>query len=239
MNETRLNRRDMLLMTSGAAALCLGRLADGVIPSASGDSTELSSATQRLSQIPAEFGSWTSSDGTISEREQRVASIQGYVRREYHNHDSGYQVGMTLLCGPAGPMAVHPPTACFEGVGYEPLSGPMLTSIARPDQSSAHRQNAVLRDEFNKATFRQDESSMTQAVRVFWGWSSNGDWTAPARPRVAFRGSGWLYKLYVTDRSALRPGAPVVPQCETFLGEVLPILRQHLADIPPSSAPAV
>lgn len=228
MNTNRLNRRDLLLMSSGAAALCVGRLADGMLPSAaSGRPAELQQAVQRLTSVPAAFGAWTSVPGTISDREQRAASIHGYIRRDYTNSDSGYRVGMTLLCGPAGPMAVHPPTACFEGVGYEPLAGPATTTLRREDIVAADSDRPHF-DEFNKSTFRMDVSAVAQAVRVFWGWSTDGIWAAPARPRVAFRGVPWLYKLYVTDQSTLRTGSPMVPQAEAFLKEVRSVLRTCL-----------
>lgn len=236
MSSTHLmNRRDLLLMSSGAAALFVGRVADGLLPSAAaGNAAELNHAAERLHSIPATIGAWSSQPGTISDREQQAASIHSYVRRDYTNSDSGHRVGMTLLCGPAGPMAVHPPTACFEGVGYTPLSGPALTSIHR--DTSAAADQGVPRDDFNKSTFRQQTTAVPLAVRVFWGWSTDGSWTAPARPRVAFRGCPWLYKLYVTDQSILSPGTPVVPQAEAFLQEALPILRDRLQ---PDAAPAL
>lgn len=241
LNSTHLNRRELLLMSSGAAALCLGRLADGILPSAAVAGTaELRDASERLQSIPTTIGAWTSEPGTISDRELHAASIHGWVRRDYHHSDSGHRVGMTLLCGPAGPMAVHPPTSCFQGVGYTLLSGPVLTSIHRSDTDSEQsaRADHVERDDFNKSTFRHKDSVMDQTVRVFWGWSTQGDWTAPARPRVAFRGIPWLYKLYVTDQSVLRRGIPVVPQAEAFLRESLPVLRQHLQGPAASARPS-
>jgi len=240
VNNKQFNRRDILLMTSGAAALCLGRLADGVTPSAaSGSSDGLRRAVTRLDLVPEAFGAWSSEPGTISDREQRAASIHGYVRRDYQNADSGYRIGMTLLCGPAGPMAVHPPTACFEGVGYIPLSGPVIASVSSETTgpNATDLESVIHQDEFNKSTFRQDHSTISQTVRVFWGWSSTGSWKAPSRPRVEFRGQPWLYKLYVTDHSTRRPGVAVIPQAESFLKEALPVFRAILADIQLTTEP--
>ena len=222
MNPTKLKRRDVLLMASGAAALGLGRLADGVIPSAAvGTLEDLQRAAARMDYFPAAFGRWTSEPGTISEQEQRVASIHRYIRRDYRNTDSGYRVGVTLLCGPAGPMAVHPPTACFEGVGYSLQSGPILASVSGSDSNIMH--------EFNKSTFQQNTSTYPQTVRAFWGWGTGTNWTAPSRPRMEFRGEPWLYKLYVTDRGVVRTGTTAIPQAESFLRDGLPVLRKALS----------
>jgi len=208
-------------MASGATVLGLGRLADGFIPSAAAGSTEsLSLAANRLDAFPATFGAWSSTPGTISEQEQQVACIDRYIRRDYHNADSGYQVGMTLLCGPAGPMAVHPPTACFEGVGYALKSGPVVAAFASENNSRP--------DEFNMSKFEHRSSSLPHTVRAFWGWGQGQHWTAPSQPRMAFRGQSWLYKLYVTDRTIVRSGSTTIPQAESFLKEALAVLRTTL-----------
>jgi hypothetical protein len=215
-------------MASGATVLAVGRLADGFISSAAAGSTEtLSLAANRLDAFPASFGAWSSTPGTISEQEQQVACIDRYIRRDYHNADSGYQIGMTLLCGPAGPMAVHPPTACFEGVGYSLKSGPAIAAFPSNDDSQP--------DEFNMSKFEQRSSSLPHTVRAFWGWGQGQHWTAPSQPRMVFRGQSWLYKLYVTDRTIVRSGSTLIPQAESFLKEALPILRSTLSS---STAPA-
>jgi len=215
-------------MASGAAVLGLGRMTDYFIPSAAAGSTEsLSLAARRLDAFPESFGAWTSKAGEITEQEQSVASIHHYIRRDYHNADSGYNVGVTLLCGPAGPMAVHPPTACFEGVGYSLKSGPVVTSFATDSGTQS--------DEFNVSKFEHRSSSLPHTVRAFWGWGQGETWTAPARPRMAFRGQRWLYKLYVTDRTIIRSDSGTIPQAESFLKEALPILRSTLAPTNPSS----
>lgn len=215
-------------MASGAAVLGLGRMTDALIPSAAAGSSEsLDRAAQRLDAFPASFGAWSSTSGTISEQEQSVACIHHYIRRNYHNADSGYNVEMTLLCGPAGPMAVHPPTACFEGVGYTLKSGPVIATFSSENKTQA--------DEFKVSKFEHRSSSLPHSVRAFWGWGQGQSWTAPARPRMAFRGRSWLYKLYVTDRTIIRPGSGSIPQAESFLNEALTVLRSTLV---PASSPS-
>lgn len=222
MKEQHLNRRDVLLMSSGVAMLCLGKLADSAVNGAGpADQQRLDAAVARLTSIPSTIGSWTSRDHELSQREIDVAGIQGYVRREFHSDKSGYTVFLTVLCGNAGPMSVHPPTACFQGVGYKLASGPVVTTLRSDESQDVH--------EFNKSAFRQQDASVPEVVRVFWAWSSSGIWQAPSNPRFAFRGNSWLYKIYVTDSSLEDPGQPPLPQVEAFLQDALPVLTEVLS----------
>lgn len=224
VKESNLSRREMLLMSSGVAMLCLGKFADSAVNGAGpADQQRLDAAVARLDRIPSAIGSWTSRDLELSQREIDVAGIRGYIRREFHSDKSGYTVFLTVLCGNAGPMSVHPPTACFQGVGYKLASGPVVTTLRSDESKDVH--------EFNKSAFRQQDASVPEVVRVFWAWSSSGIWQAPSNPRFAFRGDSWLYKIYVTDSSLEDPGQPSLPQVETFLQDALPILANALSGV--------
>ena len=232
MTEPSFSRRDVILMASGAGLLFAGGLVDGKINRSVFETPSgLADAVQRLQSVPAEFGGWTSVDETLSEREQNVAGIRGYLRRQYHNEGTGHRVGLTILCGPSGPMSVHPPTACFEGTGFRVATGPVFTSF---DVETAPEPS-----EFNRSTFRRKGSRVPLQVRVFWGWGTTGDWSAPEHPRLAFRGLPWLYKLYVTDRWPSLDPKSAVPQADGFLIDALPVIRQALAADEPSSETAI
>lgn len=213
----------MTLMGIGLAVLCCGAAADSALNGyGSTDSDALKAAVARLDKIPAVIGNWTSTDSEISEREQEVAGIAGYIRRTYTNQRTGYEVHLTVLCGPSGPIAVHPPTACFEGIGYTVAAGPTPTTLQSNDGENA--------GEFNKSSFRQSDASVPEVVRVFWGWSTDGNWQAPANPRIEFRGQPWLYKIYATDRWLEEPSDDALPQIEVFLREALPVVREAVAE---------
>ncbi len=190
---------------------------DAVLNRGLHDPAAVKAAAARLSFIPEQIGNWTSTTESIDEHEKRVAEIVGSIRRTYRNAENGYMVSLTVLCGAAGPMSVHPPTACFEGVGYECSSAPRVTTIldSENEQSS-----------FNRATFRLANSSMSDVVRVFWGWGTDGSWTAPANPRIVFRGQPFLFKMYAVDRSLLKTDD--LQQSEAFLNEALPVIRKGL-----------
>ena len=212
-----LTRRDFILCAGGLAVLLAAAGADAVLNGGMHDPQKLSEAAARLNRLPATIGSWTSTAGEIDEREQRLAEIAGSVRRQYRHSETGHAVTLTVLCGAAGPMSVHPPTACFEGVGYALVAGPTVIGV---DDNAG---NCVT---LNKASFRLQDSSLSEVVRVFWGWSSDGQWVAPDNPRLTFRGEPVLYKLYVVDRAYETTND--LTQSETFLAEALPVLRKVL-----------
>lgn len=210
-----MNQKEKILIGLGLAVICGGGFADSSINGfGAEDAAALQAAVDRLHGIPSTVGNWVSTDSQLTEREQEAAGISGYVRRTYRNERTGYTVQLTVLCGPSGPIAVHPPTACFEGIGYRSVAGPTVTEFSAGPGQPEFR--------FNRSTFRQPDASVPEDVRVFWGWSADGTWAAPENPRFAFRGRAFLYKLYVTDRSLHEPDRTSRPQCEAFIREVLP-----------------
>ena len=218
--RTNLSRRDFAHCTAGIFALLVASGADAVLNRGLNDPEAVKAAAARLSLIPEQIGSWTSSPEEIDEREKRLAGIGGSLRRTYRNAENGYVVSLTVLCGAAGPMSVHPPTACFEGVGYELCSGPAVVTFN--DRDTGEDADSAL----NRAAFRLPDATSSDIVRVFWGWSDNGIWKAPKNPRLVFRGQPYLFKLYVVDRSLQQ--ADDVKQAETFLEQALPVIRKGL-----------
>lgn len=215
---TQLSRRDFLLCAGGAGLLMASTGLDSVLHRELNDPAAIAAAVPRLQAIPSTIESWGSSDLKIDEREIRHGGIAGSLRRVYRHVENGKTATLTVLCGAAGPMSVHPPTACFEGVGYSLASGPSLTEVRDVDGVSVT---------LNRATFRPQESGVAEVVRVFWGWSTDGNWDAPSNPRVAFHGERVLFKLYVVDRAF--ETADDIAQSEAFLKDALPAIRKALS----------
>lgn len=219
------HRREMILMAVGIAMLIVGKLADSAVNGTGfADKAGFDEALARLQDVPSTIGHWTSVDQELSQREIDVAGIEGYVRREYQNRRTGATVYLTILCGQSGPMAVHPPTACFEGIGYSLSSGPSIVRITPPESENSC--------EFKRSSFKENDAAVPEIVRVFWGWSTDGIWEAPSSPRFAFRGHSYLYKIYVTDRDIDRRKDTIRPQVEAFLDQALPVIQEVLSPKP-------
>lgn len=218
-------RRDVLLVVAGLAILAVGSVADtainGVDPT---DHAAMSNAVDRLESVPRVIGDWVSTDSELTQQELNVAGIEGYVRREYRNQRTGFVVFVTILCGKSGPMSVHPPTACFQGVGYTLLTGPTPTSYSPEDNPNQPSFG------FNKCTFKQSSAQVGEFARVFWGWSDGDDWSAPSNPRLTFRSEPYLYKLYLVDRWLEETGRRSLPQIESFMNDALPVIAASLSD---------
>ena len=211
-------RRELLLMGSGLLMLVVCVVLDGIVNRQTGDPDYIAQAASRIESIPATIGDWESVEGTIDERERRLAEIVGAVRREYRNRNTGFSVTLTVLSGKAGPMTVHPPTACFQGVGYALRTPPSVTTLRDTDGQVS---------ELNRASFSRSENHLSEVVRVFWGWSTEGNWEAPANPRLSLRGRPGLFKLYVVDRST--SVSDDLHQAEAFMEEALPVIRAALS----------
>lgn len=225
------HRREMILMAGGIAMLVVGKLADSAVNGTSfADQPGLNQALERLQNIPTVIGPWASVDEELTQREIDVAGIEGYVRREYKNRRTGATVYLTVLCGHSGPMAVHPPTACFEGIGYSLNAGPSVVRVTPPESDVGY--------EFKRSSFKQNDVAVPEIVRVFWGWSADGVWQAPSSPRFTFRGQPYLYKIYITDRDIDRHKESTRPQAEAFLDRALPIIEEVLSVPPTDSTPA-
>jgi len=210
-------RNELALCLAGIVLLVATGVADVALNRGMSDPVALAAAAERLHQLPATIGAWESTPGTIDLREIRMAQIAGSVRRNYRHQETGRAVTLTILCGASGPMSVHPPTACFEGVGYSLISGPTVVQI-----TDSARQECSL----NRAAFQLPDSNTEEVVRVFWGWSQDGQWQVPVNPRLTFRGLPALYKLYVVDRAF--DSTDDLSQAESFLRDSLPIIRETL-----------
>lgn len=216
--KTSMSRRDFGLCLSGLAALSVSAAADSLLTEGLSDPAVLNAANASLEKIPDTIGAWTSTPLKIDERELRLGEITGYFRREFRHAETGRAVVLTILCGAAGPMSVHPPTACFEGVGYSLVSGPAVVGVTDTEEITIS---------LNKAAFRPQGAMSSDITRVFWGWSADGAWDAPANPRIAYRGQPVLFKLYTVDRAW--DSGDGLAQSETFLADALPVIRRALA----------
>lgn len=157
-SQSSLCRRDFGLCLGGALILGASAVADGVLNRGLGDPAALKAAADRVARIPTTIGAWVSTPGTIDERELRLGEIAGYFRSEFRHAETGRSVVLTVLCGASGPLSVHPPTACFEGVGYELISGPSVEGITDSSDVTVS---------LNKATFRPGGPLTAEVVRVF------------------------------------------------------------------------
>src|SRR5262245_1424664 len=149
----------------------------------------------RMESVALELGDW---QGQPMESKARPGEgITGELYRRYVHRYSGEAVTVFLVCGPAGPVSIHPPTACYAAGGYKIASQGKVTLPAGPTP-----------DEFKTARMVKARSAEQTCLRIFWSWSATGAWQTPEDPRLPFARQPVLYKLYVI-RELAHPDDPL------------------------------
>jgi hypothetical protein len=180
----------------------------------------LERAIARLDQVPRRVGDWEGQDQELDPRQMARAEIDGYLMRRYVQRSSGAEVNVLLVCGRAGPTALHSPDVCYAGAGFTAAVAP-----ARHEVSSSGR---AAPDVFWVGEFHKS-GPVPEPLRIYWAWSADGIWQATNNPRVELAYHPALYKLYVL-RALPRSNEPLAedPSLE-FLRQFLPEVQRALA----------
>lgn len=195
-------------------------IAEGIWAGRWAPNEDAARAVARLRSVPINVGDWHGKDLVREEKELKAAQIEGYVSREYVNRRTGAHVSVLLVCGPAGPIAVHPPTLCFVGAGYDMAGDPKTVAVEFADGTP--------RAAFWTTRFVKDTDALPISAQTFWGWTATGAWQAPRNPRWTFARYHTLYKLYVTAPAG--HGEQPLDQSVAieFMRQFLPILQQKV-----------
>lgn len=187
-------------------------------------SDALATAASALDAVPTEFADWKMEhQSDISPEEKSVAEIAGSIARQYRNQRTGEVVSLLLMVGKPGPISVHPPTACYTGLGYQQVGA---TRAYACDVEMAEGQKT--RHQFQTAQFASPKKTETVQPHVFWAWSADGIWSCPDSPRLAFVGKPALFKLYVSYEAHSVVKSKEKTPAERMLADLLPVLRMSL-----------
>jgi hypothetical protein len=205
------------------ALLALSGLAHGLVTSRWHKSEALEMALARVPDVPLTLGPWEGHDLETDPEVFAQARAEAYWMRNYQKGAAGPGVTAILMCGRAGPLAVHTPDVCYRGAGYE-MAGPE-TRIEVPVAGAGEPAQLWT------AVFRKEQPTGFGQLRLFWTWSAEGSWQAPGSPRLAFAGQPALYKLYVVREMTADEPLAGDPGLE-FVGRLLPELNRVLFPSP-------
>ena len=180
----------------------------------------LRTSANRLQQLPLSIGSWRGKESAVDPRQLKVAQAAGATFRTYHSDNTS--LNTMLLCGPSGPIAVHPPTICFTAAGYAQVTPQRRVDVRTPDGKHL--------GSFWTADFEwKNDNGLTSRIRTYWSWSNGSGWKAPAYPRYEFAGSHVLHKLYVTRQleGEQAEAEPII----AFLQQLLPAANRALFEV--------
>lgn len=182
----------------------------------------LSSAAERLNEIPMQIGEWVGKE--IETRPgQAGAGVTGCVQRSYHNARLGATVVIALVNGRPGPIATHTPEACYGASGY---------TVGK--RTAVPLEKGSLSSRFWTADAVRTRVAEVTKVRLFWAWNGGQEWVASEDARREFSRFRYpvLHKLYVLRDLTGSPlkDRPVDAEepCVLFLETLLPVLQKTL-----------
>jgi hypothetical protein len=201
------------------ALVAASGLAHGLVTGRWHNARDLEVALARVPLVPRDIGAWHGRDLDADPEAFTQAHADAYWVRRYEDRSTGSAVTVILMCGPAGPLAVHTPDVCYRGAGYEAAGPVTAVEVPLPGGSAAHLWTA---------RFAKDQPSAAGQLRLFWTWSADGTWSAPSWPRLAFAGRPALYKLYVIQEQPPGGEPAAGGPALGFLPRLLPALSQSL-----------
>jgi Protein of unknown function (DUF3485) len=207
----------LLPFAIAAGILLVSGLLHGLWSERWGRAEQPAAFAARLPRVPLTVGDWEGRDLELDPKKVEVAELSGYLCRQYVNRRDHGEVTLILVAGRAGPVAAHPPDVCYAGSGFELTAAPAQVTLAagRPAQ-------------FWTARFRKGDPAAPLQLRVFWGWTADGDWQAPRNARLALARHPALYKLYLVRQMGAGEEAVDKDPGLDFLRVVLPELQKVL-----------
>jgi hypothetical protein len=177
-----------------------------------GPSPDLLAAGEQLNTFPTTLGEWhlekvePKDEGVI-----QTLACTGYVNRRYVNRRTGETVGVALVVGPSGPIAVHTPEICYSSRAYTIAASGEKTPIEGRDGHS---------HVFWSVTFEPKELG-TESLRVYYAWTPGGDWHASQAPRFEYGGAPILYKIQVSGLLGPEAGKDRSDPAHDFLSQLV------------------
>ncbi len=175
---------------------------------------------QALAAVRPALGDWAGEDVPVDETQ--TPGFKTFCRR-YTQAGSGRTVVTTVAVGRPGKVSTHTPEFCFPGSGFE-LAG----DIERRELTVGESGLA----QFYTAVFARKKATGTEALRVRWTWSTDGHWSAPDYPRLAFAREPVLLKLYVVHAVPAEGQEEDGKVYEEFAARFLKELNGRLFDRP-------
>ena len=193
-----------------------------------GPSETMQAAAQELGKVPPSFGGpqndrWqlkaTEATDKMSDDVIEMLECTGYINRCYENRRTGEQVNVFVVIGPTGPIAAHTPEICYSSRNYTSRDARQRVAI---DRTAEVQNDELWALSFKTKNIRED------LLRVYYGWTTSGRWSATDNARYGFVGSPYLYKIQLASEMPAGSNLKTTDTCREFLKDFLPVLRTHL-----------
>ena len=158
---------------------------------------ELETGISKLLDVPMTIGDW---HGRSEELEAVVlarAGIDGYFLRHYENQLNGKKITVLLMCGRAGPMALHEPNICYHGAGYFQNGSIAIWPQKYGDGSTSA--------EFKRGKFSKSDATDVTSTRIEWSWRRWRAVASPSQSKSGFRPLSFVVQaIYRSDRNTVK-----------------------------------
>lgn len=201
----------LVVAVSAGIVLSAGALY-GHFSSRWGASADLVAAGSHLDSFPDQLGKWQLVEELpMDNTTLNMLECAGYVNRRYVNQESGEEVRVAIIVGPAGPTAVHTPEICYSSRAYD-LQDQRRSVVISAAADAEHT--------FWCVDFKM-RHVLAEQLRVYYAWSLGERWEAATSPRVSFAAEPMLYKIQLA--STIPPAVQAVDSdpCRQFLEELL------------------
>lgn len=139
----------------------------------------------RLADLPLEIGDWK---GELLPRGDDDDPKTAARHFRFTEAKTNRWILVAISSGRAGRVAVHNPEHCYLGSGYKVVDEIRTESLPAGPRDQAS---------FWTGHFQKKKPTGLESIRIFWGWTNDGNWQAPAYPRLFFAGAPLLHKLYM------------------------------------------
>jgi hypothetical protein len=202
-------------------ATVLGGVIHGRMSGRWGAHSVMKELASRLQKLPNKVGPWQMrAPQPLSEAAERTLECAGYISGQYENEETGEVVSMFVLLGPAGPISVHTPDVCYSSREYIVRKSPKKIQLSLAEG---------LKNELWVTTMQSTQLDAS-CIRVYYGWSTGGAWSAPNVARFAFAGQPYLYKIQVSEQLPTADSDESSDASRKFLKAMLPVVKDYMAE---------
>ena len=180
-----------------------------------------------LEDLPRRLGPWRVADRgdlDLGEEVEQVLGCRDYARRIYVNEQTGVQVELLVLYGPA--TIAHRPDLCYPGSGYLQVDGPRTRTAGLPGGASAS---------YDSLVFAKGEGAFADRQQVAYSMRYGGRWTSETNVKEFGRLPG-MYKIQLSRRIGDRERSDAGGPSEAFLERMLPEIERGIAEARPDRA---
>ena len=193
-----------------------------------GEFPELKVYAARLADMPLVIGPWKGQIGPrLDEETRRYVGAVGDIQVSYINQETGERANVFIVCGRLYDVLKHRPDRCYPAHGYQ------TEEEERPYEESTADKRPV---GFRTAVYVKEDKPT--GTRIYWSWSSDGNWKGPDDIRTAFQRSKPIFKLYV-DHDVPAAGQPLGEgPSPKFIRVLIPALNKALFPKDAAAKPA-